>query len=201
MWICVCVCLQGETKVLKLKNLRPQDFANYTCQVSVRNVCDIPDSSVTFRLTNSTSEFPSVLKHTHTRICNWVLRSWFCEILLSFYFAHFVTGIKCIFVVRETVGGTVFSSQTLLLSLVVCWPVYLSLITSSIFPLFIPSLCVLSFTVCQRCGDVQLVSRVSLIMLVSALVCVSGLSLVLKAGVHYHCSVLYQQLTGCCCCC
>ncbi|XP_072533517.1 MAM domain-containing glycosylphosphatidylinositol anchor protein 1 isoform X1 [Salminus brasiliensis] len=46
---------QGETKVLKLKNLRPQDFANYTCQVSVRNVCDIPDSSVTFRLTNATS--------------------------------------------------------------------------------------------------------------------------------------------------
>ncbi|TRZ03551.1 hypothetical protein DNTS_021097, partial [Danionella cerebrum] len=45
---------QGETKVLKLKNLRPQDFANYTCQVSVRNVCDIPDTSVTFRLTNTT---------------------------------------------------------------------------------------------------------------------------------------------------
>ncbi|KPP67009.1 hypothetical protein Z043_114441 [Scleropages formosus] len=45
----------GETKVLKLKNLRPQDFANYTCQVSVRNVCDIPDSSVTFQLTNATS--------------------------------------------------------------------------------------------------------------------------------------------------
>lgn len=62
----VCVCLQGETKVLKLKNLRPQDFANYTCQVSVRNVCDIPDSSVTFRLTNTTSEFPSMLKHPHS---------------------------------------------------------------------------------------------------------------------------------------
>ncbi|KAI1895183.1 hypothetical protein AGOR_G00103670 [Albula goreensis] len=46
---------QGETKVLKLKNLRPQDFANYTCQVSVRNVCDIPDSSVTFLLTTATS--------------------------------------------------------------------------------------------------------------------------------------------------
>nr|KAF6462469.1 MAM domain containing glycosylphosphatidylinositol anchor 1 [Molossus molossus] len=28
---------QGETKVLKLKNLRPQDYASYTCQVSVRN--------------------------------------------------------------------------------------------------------------------------------------------------------------------
>ncbi|KAI2658078.1 MAM domain-containing glycosylphosphatidylinositol anchor protein 1 [Labeo rohita] len=53
---------QGETKVLKLKNLRPQDFANYTCQVSVRNVCDIPDSSVTFRLTNTTSEFTSMLE-------------------------------------------------------------------------------------------------------------------------------------------
>uniref|UniRef100_A0A8C2RYM2 MAM domain containing glycosylphosphatidylinositol anchor 1 n=1 Tax=Capra hircus TaxID=9925 RepID=A0A8C2RYM2_CAPHI len=31
---------QGETKVLKLKNLRPQDYASYSCQVSVRNVCD-----------------------------------------------------------------------------------------------------------------------------------------------------------------
>ncbi|TST98577.1 MAM domain-containing glycosylphosphatidylinositol anchor protein 1 [Bagarius yarrelli] len=51
---------QGETKVLKLKNLRPQDFANYTCQVSVRNVCDIPDTSITFRLTNATT--PPALK-------------------------------------------------------------------------------------------------------------------------------------------
>uniref|UniRef100_A0A3Q3DKG7 MAM domain containing glycosylphosphatidylinositol anchor 1 n=1 Tax=Hippocampus comes TaxID=109280 RepID=A0A3Q3DKG7_HIPCM len=46
---------QGETKVLKLKNLRRKDFADYTCQVSVRNVCNIEDKSVTFRLTNSTS--------------------------------------------------------------------------------------------------------------------------------------------------
>ncbi|KAM4770821.1 MAM domain-containing glycosylphosphatidylinositol anchor protein 1 [Rhinophrynus dorsalis] len=45
---------QGETKVLKLKNLRPQDYANYTCRVSVRNVCGIPDKSITFRLTNKT---------------------------------------------------------------------------------------------------------------------------------------------------
>ncbi|CAL8381613.1 unnamed protein product [Arctogadus glacialis] len=45
---------QGETKVLKLKNLRLKDFANYTCQVSVRNVCSIEDKSVTFRLTNGT---------------------------------------------------------------------------------------------------------------------------------------------------
>ncbi|XP_029448766.1 MAM domain-containing glycosylphosphatidylinositol anchor protein 1 isoform X1 [Rhinatrema bivittatum] len=45
---------QGETKVLKVKNLRPQDYASYTCQVSVRNVCGIPDKSVTFQLTNIT---------------------------------------------------------------------------------------------------------------------------------------------------
>ncbi|XP_053568668.1 MAM domain-containing glycosylphosphatidylinositol anchor protein 1 [Bombina bombina] len=51
---------QGETKVLKLKNLRPQDYANYTCQVSVRNVCGIPDKSITFRLTNRTA--PPALK-------------------------------------------------------------------------------------------------------------------------------------------
>ncbi|XP_030879230.1 MAM domain-containing glycosylphosphatidylinositol anchor protein 1-like, partial [Leptonychotes weddellii] len=46
---------QGETKVLKLKNLRPQDYASYTCQVSVRNVCGIPDKAITFRLTNTTA--------------------------------------------------------------------------------------------------------------------------------------------------
>nr|XP_006006576.1 PREDICTED: MAM domain-containing glycosylphosphatidylinositol anchor protein 1 [Latimeria chalumnae] len=46
---------QGETKVLKLKNLRPQDYASYTCQVSVRNVCNISDKSVTFKLTNTTA--------------------------------------------------------------------------------------------------------------------------------------------------
>ncbi|XP_016353998.1 MAM domain-containing glycosylphosphatidylinositol anchor protein 2-like isoform X1 [Sinocyclocheilus anshuiensis] len=46
---------QGETKILKLKNLRPQDYANYTCIASVRNVCGIPDKSVLFRLTNKTA--------------------------------------------------------------------------------------------------------------------------------------------------
>uniref|UniRef100_A0A8C9KVD2 MAM domain containing glycosylphosphatidylinositol anchor 1 n=1 Tax=Phocoena sinus TaxID=42100 RepID=A0A8C9KVD2_PHOSS len=51
---------QGETKVLKLKNLRPQDYASYTCQVSVRNVCGIPDKAVTFWLTNTTA--PPALK-------------------------------------------------------------------------------------------------------------------------------------------
>ncbi|XP_072188627.1 MAM domain-containing glycosylphosphatidylinositol anchor protein 1 isoform X2 [Excalfactoria chinensis] len=51
---------QGETKVLKLKNLRPQDYASYTCQVSVRNVCSIPDKSITFQLTNTTA--PPALK-------------------------------------------------------------------------------------------------------------------------------------------
>ncbi|KAI2654398.1 MAM domain-containing glycosylphosphatidylinositol anchor protein 2 [Labeo rohita] len=45
---------QGETKILKLKNLRPQDYANYTCTASVRSVCGIPDKSVLFRLTNKT---------------------------------------------------------------------------------------------------------------------------------------------------
>ncbi|XDB63626.1 hypothetical protein AB1E18_016953 [Capra hircus] len=51
---------QGETKVLKLKNLRPQDYASYSCQVSVRNVCGIPDKAVSFRLTNTTA--PPALK-------------------------------------------------------------------------------------------------------------------------------------------
>ncbi|XP_026142075.1 MAM domain-containing glycosylphosphatidylinositol anchor protein 2 isoform X2 [Carassius auratus] len=46
---------QGETKILKLKNLRPQDYANYTCTASVRSVCGIPDKSVLFRLTNKTA--------------------------------------------------------------------------------------------------------------------------------------------------
>ncbi|KAI4885430.1 hypothetical protein NFI96_018059, partial [Prochilodus magdalenae] len=45
---------QGETKILKLKNLRPKDYANYSCIASVRNVCGIPDRRVIFRLTNKT---------------------------------------------------------------------------------------------------------------------------------------------------
>ncbi|XP_042189083.1 MAM domain-containing glycosylphosphatidylinositol anchor protein 1 [Callorhinchus milii] len=50
---------QGETKVLKLKDLRPQDYANFTCLVSVRNVCGIPDKATSFMLKNSTA--PPVL--------------------------------------------------------------------------------------------------------------------------------------------
>ncbi|XP_049319464.1 MAM domain-containing glycosylphosphatidylinositol anchor protein 2 isoform X2 [Astyanax mexicanus] len=46
---------QGETKILKLKNLRPQDYANYTCTASVRNVCGIPDKSILFQLSNKTA--------------------------------------------------------------------------------------------------------------------------------------------------
>ncbi|XP_062857461.1 MAM domain-containing glycosylphosphatidylinositol anchor protein 2-like [Trichomycterus rosablanca] len=51
--------LQGETKILKLKNLRPKDYANYSCIASVRNVCGIPDRRVIFRLTNKTAS-PSI---------------------------------------------------------------------------------------------------------------------------------------------
>uniref|UniRef100_A0A8C2E9A4 MAM domain containing glycosylphosphatidylinositol anchor 2 n=1 Tax=Cyprinus carpio TaxID=7962 RepID=A0A8C2E9A4_CYPCA len=47
--------LQGETKILKLKNLRPKDYANYSCIASVRNVCGIADRRVVFRLTNKTA--------------------------------------------------------------------------------------------------------------------------------------------------
>ncbi|KAK5903779.1 hypothetical protein CgunFtcFv8_007529 [Champsocephalus gunnari] len=50
---------QGETKILKLKNLRPQDYANYSCVASVRNVCAILDRSVIFKLTNKTAS-PSI---------------------------------------------------------------------------------------------------------------------------------------------
>ncbi|KAM9777319.1 MAM domain-containing glycosylphosphatidylinositol anchor protein 2-like [Neosynchiropus ocellatus] len=46
---------QGETKILKLKNLRPQDYANYTCISSVRNVCGIRDRSAHFSLSNRTA--------------------------------------------------------------------------------------------------------------------------------------------------
>ncbi|CAB1339994.1 unnamed protein product, partial [Coregonus sp. 'balchen'] len=44
----------GETKILKLKNLRPQDYANYSCIASVRNVCGISDRNIVFKLTNKT---------------------------------------------------------------------------------------------------------------------------------------------------
>ncbi|XP_064195541.1 MAM domain-containing glycosylphosphatidylinositol anchor protein 2-like isoform X1 [Anguilla rostrata] len=70
---------QGETKILKLKNLRPQDYANYSCIASVRNVCGIPDKNVLFRLTNRTAspsiklqvEDPIVVNpgHTVTLVC------------------------------------------------------------------------------------------------------------------------------------
>ncbi|XP_019912056.2 MAM domain-containing glycosylphosphatidylinositol anchor protein 2 isoform X2 [Esox lucius] len=50
---------QGETKILKLKNLRPQDYANYSCIASVRNVCGISDRNVVFKLTNRTAS-PSI---------------------------------------------------------------------------------------------------------------------------------------------
>ncbi|XP_077421169.1 LOW QUALITY PROTEIN: MAM domain-containing glycosylphosphatidylinositol anchor protein 2 [Vanacampus margaritifer] len=46
---------QGETKILKLKNLRPQDYANYTCIASVRKVCDIADKVAHFNLNNRTA--------------------------------------------------------------------------------------------------------------------------------------------------
>ncbi|XP_064846561.1 MAM domain-containing glycosylphosphatidylinositol anchor protein 2-like [Oncorhynchus masou masou] len=46
--------LWGETKILKLKNLRPQDYANYSCIASVRNVCGISDRNIVFKLTNKT---------------------------------------------------------------------------------------------------------------------------------------------------
>lgn len=61
--------------MLKLKNLRPKDFADYTCQVSVRNVCNIQDKWVTFRLTNATSKLFDCCSHTarrqthFTRLC------------------------------------------------------------------------------------------------------------------------------------
>ncbi|XP_074092383.1 MAM domain-containing glycosylphosphatidylinositol anchor protein 2 [Macrotis lagotis] len=50
---------QGETKILKLKNLRPQDYANYSCIASVRSVCNIPDKMVSFKLSNKTAS-PSI---------------------------------------------------------------------------------------------------------------------------------------------
>uniref|UniRef100_A0A674AY95 MAM domain containing glycosylphosphatidylinositol anchor 2 n=1 Tax=Salmo trutta TaxID=8032 RepID=A0A674AY95_SALTR len=50
---------QGETKILKLKNLRPQDYANYSCIASVRNVCGISDRNIVFKLTNKTAS-PSI---------------------------------------------------------------------------------------------------------------------------------------------
>ncbi|CAF89641.1 unnamed protein product, partial [Tetraodon nigroviridis] len=50
---------QGETKILKLKNLRPQDYAEYSCISSVRSICGIRDKIAHFSLTNQTAP-PSV---------------------------------------------------------------------------------------------------------------------------------------------
>ncbi|XP_030575161.1 MAM domain-containing glycosylphosphatidylinositol anchor protein 2 isoform X1 [Archocentrus centrarchus] len=70
---------QGETKILKLKNLRPQDYADYTCISSVRNVCGIEDKSAHFTLSNRTAppsirlllDDPLVVNHgeTITLVC------------------------------------------------------------------------------------------------------------------------------------
>lgn len=46
---------QGETKILKLKNLRPVDLSDYSCVASVQGVCGLRDKSATFRLSNSTA--------------------------------------------------------------------------------------------------------------------------------------------------
>lgn len=54
VFLTIFFTFQGETKILKLKNLRPQDYANYSCIASVRNVCNIPDKMVSFRLSNRT---------------------------------------------------------------------------------------------------------------------------------------------------
>lgn len=56
---------QGETKILKLKNLRPQDYSDYTCVASVRSVCAIDDKSAHFSLSNRTG------KHTCHHHGNW----------------------------------------------------------------------------------------------------------------------------------
>ncbi|XP_036006474.1 MAM domain-containing glycosylphosphatidylinositol anchor protein 2 [Fundulus heteroclitus] len=50
---------QGETKILKLKNLRLQDYADYTCIASVKTACGIRDRSTVFSLNNRTGP-PSV---------------------------------------------------------------------------------------------------------------------------------------------
>uniref|UniRef100_A0A1A8RUY0 MAM domain containing 1 n=2 Tax=Nothobranchius rachovii TaxID=451742 RepID=A0A1A8RUY0_9TELE len=46
---------QGETKILKLKNLRMRDYAVYTCIASVRNACDMRDKHSVFSLSNNTA--------------------------------------------------------------------------------------------------------------------------------------------------
>uniref|UniRef100_A0A673B5Q4 MAM domain containing glycosylphosphatidylinositol anchor 2a n=1 Tax=Sphaeramia orbicularis TaxID=375764 RepID=A0A673B5Q4_9TELE len=51
--------IRGETKILKLKNLRPQDYSDYTCVASVRSVCAIDDKSAHFSLSNRTAP-PSI---------------------------------------------------------------------------------------------------------------------------------------------
>uniref|UniRef100_A0A8C4QZJ9 MAM domain containing glycosylphosphatidylinositol anchor 1 n=1 Tax=Eptatretus burgeri TaxID=7764 RepID=A0A8C4QZJ9_EPTBU len=50
---------QGETKILKLKNLRAQDYAKYSCVASVRQVCGLKDQKASFKLTNRTAA-PSI---------------------------------------------------------------------------------------------------------------------------------------------
>lgn len=76
VYVSVCM-LQGETKILKLKNLRPQDYAVYTCVASVTNVCGITDKSAHFSLSNNTGSHTHMHMHMHARtqqdMCTFVL--------------------------------------------------------------------------------------------------------------------------------
>uniref|UniRef100_UPI00358E3865 MAM domain-containing glycosylphosphatidylinositol anchor protein 1-like n=1 Tax=Myxine glutinosa TaxID=7769 RepID=UPI00358E3865 len=45
---------EADVNILKLKNLRHQDFANYSCRVSVCGVCGIPDATISFLLSTTT---------------------------------------------------------------------------------------------------------------------------------------------------
>lgn len=74
----VCVLLQGETKILKLKNLRPQDYAEYTCIASIRHVCSIRDKSALFNLNNRTGN-----AHKHTQTKTQVFVSFFRDVAVK----------------------------------------------------------------------------------------------------------------------
>lgn len=81
--------LQGETKILKLKNLRPQDYAQYTCIASVRQVCGIADKSALFNLNNRTG-IGSANRHT----LSWNLECFYeliKSILLAFKVIRIIT--------------------------------------------------------------------------------------------------------------
>lgn len=100
--------------MLKLKNLRPKDFADYTCQVSVRNVCNIEDKSVTFRLTNATSKLLDCFLFCFSLTTNTCLK--FCCVYRRVHAFFLAFSVSCVDFFRDYPISSDFSLHACVLA-------------------------------------------------------------------------------------